>query len=266
MTGRLLEFDTLSNQDIYNGGSGLLIGTYVADAVRTIAIEAFVDQIAGNGDYKIWATRQLVGAGTEYKSMVTTEAVASGQTNIWFPSLYIRVANTDVVKVYVLGLSGDTATPDTRVEFWEDDALTPATPDREIELDASGYVTVAALIAAALADFFNTDSGETGGGAVAGSVVDEIIENINAVAFPAGAIDFTYTITDDVTLLPIEGVEVWFTTDVGGVNIVWKGDTDAFGVARDVLGNLPALDVGDYFVWRQRSGYTFSDPDTETVS
>lgn len=80
------------------------------------------------------------------------------------------------------------------------------------------------------------------------------------------SIDFTYTLTDSVTTLPIEGAEVWFTTDVGGLNIVWKGFTDTFGVARDENGFLPDLDVGVYFVWRQRTGYTFVDPDIETVS
>jgi hypothetical protein len=87
-----------------------------------------------------------------------------------------------------------------------------------------------------------------------------------ATVFPSGAVDFTYTVTNSVTLLPIEGVEVWFSTDNPAVNIVWKGDTDAFGVARDVLGNLPALDVGAYFVWRQKAGFTFADPDLENVS
>jgi hypothetical protein len=87
-----------------------------------------------------------------------------------------------------------------------------------------------------------------------------------ATVFPTGAINFTYTVTDVSTGLPLEGVEVWISTDNPAVNIVWKGDTDAFGVARDVLGNLPALDVGVYFFWRQLAGYTFSDPDTETVS
>lgn len=87
-----------------------------------------------------------------------------------------------------------------------------------------------------------------------------------ATVFPTGAINFTYTVTDSATLLPLEGVEVWISTDNPAVNVVWKGDTDAFGVARDVLGNLPALDAGLYFFWRQLAGYTFSDPDSETVS
>jgi len=80
------------------------------------------------------------------------------------------------------------------------------------------------------------------------------------------AIEFTYTITDDVTLLPIEGVQAWFSTDLAGTHVVWSGVTDTFGVARDVNGNLPRLDPGTYFIRRQRAGYIFADPDTEIVS
>ena len=91
------------------------------------------------------------------------------------------------------------------------------------------------------------------------------IDAISIVSFPTGANEFTYTVTDSVTGLPIEGVEVWFSTDIPGVNIVWKGDTDTFGVARDVNGDLPFLDTGTYRVWAQKSGYTFVNPDVEAV-
>lgn len=79
------------------------------------------------------------------------------------------------------------------------------------------------------------------------------------------AIAFTYTVTDIITSLPIEGVLVSFSTDVLGANVVWAGYTDAFGVARDSSGNLPYLDPGTYTIKLQKAGYTFSD-DTETVS
>lgn len=82
-----------------------------------------------------------------------------------------------------------------------------------------------------------------------------------------GAVAYTYTVTDSGTGLPIEGAEVWFTTDVAGANVVWTGDTDAFGVARDDNGNLPVLDPGTYYVWVQKVDYTPDAwPDTEVVS
>jgi len=82
-----------------------------------------------------------------------------------------------------------------------------------------------------------------------------------------GAVEYTYTVTDSNTGLPIEGAEIWIATDAGGTNVVWNGDTDAFGVARDDDGNLPWLDPGTYYIWKQISGYTDDDnPDTEIVS
>lgn len=149
-----------------------------------------------------------------------------------------------------------------------DDLAFPNTSGLGMDIDISGGVEVGAMQASALAQFFTVNSGQTGAGAVAGSVVHEIGHAVLAIGtvFPAGAINYTYTLTDSVTLLPIQGADVWFSTDAPGVNIIWKGVTDVFGVARDVLGNLPALDPGVYFVWSQRAGYSASlFPDTETV-
>lgn len=79
-----------------------------------------------------------------------------------------------------------------------------------------------------------------------------------------GAIEFTYTVDDGSN--PIDGVEIWITTDSAGDNTVWYGVTDAFGIARDSSGVKPWLDAGTYFFWAQKAGYTFSNPDTEEVS
>jgi hypothetical protein len=87
-----------------------------------------------------------------------------------------------------------------------------------------------------------------------------------AASFPAGAIEFTYTLTNSVSGAPLPNADVWVTTDIAGTNIVWRGTTDAFGVARDVQNNLPLLDAGTYYFWRQLIGFTFTNPDTEIVS
>jgi hypothetical protein len=81
----------------------------------------------------------------------------------------------------------------------------------------------------------------------------------------AGAVEYTYTVKNSVTLNPIPGVEVWTTTDIAGNNVVWNGLTDTFGVARDEADNLPLLDPGTYYFWSQKPGFTFPNPDTETV-
>jgi len=82
-----------------------------------------------------------------------------------------------------------------------------------------------------------------------------------------GAVEFTYTVTNSVTTNPVDGCEVWFTTDLAGNNVVWVGLSDTFGVARDVNGNKPLLDPGTYYVWKQLAGYIIDDqPDTEVVA
>lgn len=80
------------------------------------------------------------------------------------------------------------------------------------------------------------------------------------------AVEFTYTITSSAGGLPIEGVYVAICTDPSGGNVVWTGHTDAFGVARDSNGNLPRLDPGTYYIFRQRAGFVFDDPDMETIA
>lgn len=76
--------------------------------------------------------------------------------------------------------------------------------------------------------------------------------------------DITYTITNSVSLLPIEGVVTSISTDLAGNNIIWRGRTDSFGIAQDIInGQVPYLDFGTYYFWNRLSGFVFSNPDTE---
>ena len=82
-----------------------------------------------------------------------------------------------------------------------------------------------------------------------------------------GCTEFTYTVTNSVTGALLEGVEVWITTDSAGNFVVWNGTTDALGVARDAGNNLPCLDSGTYYFFKQLAGFLpDSTPDTEVVS
>ena len=85
-----------------------------------------------------------------------------------------------------------------------------------------------------------------------------------AAGIAAGAVQFTYTVDDGVD--PIDGAEVWITTDDAGSNVVWYGITDAFGVGRAADNSKPMLDVGTYYAWTKKAGYSFSNPDTLTVT
>ena len=82
---------------------------------------------------------------------------------------------------------------------------------------------------------------------------------IPATAASAGANTWTYTLTNSSTGLPIDGAEVWVTTDILGANIVASGTTNAYGVCTFML------DTGTVYVWSKKSGYTFINPDQEEV-
>jgi len=76
----------------------------------------------------------------------------------------------------------------------------------------------------------------------------------------AGAITWTYTLTDSVSGDPIAGADVWATSDVDGSNVVASGVTDVNGKVTF------HLDAATYYIWRQLSGWNFVNPDEEVVS
>lgn len=140
---RWLETDTNTNLDI---SGATLISTYTADADRLVMPQLLLDAVAGNGDYVYYVTIQVNGTGSAYViGPKTTDTAASGETAIGGQGGFIAVRNGDVVKVYVDGLAGDTSTPDTIVRWFELAALRPATADRTLNVDSSGYVVSASL-------------------------------------------------------------------------------------------------------------------------
>ena len=101
----------------------------------------------------------------------------------------------------------------------------------------------------------------TGAGAIQQNLEYVIkARNINGV-------EFTYTVTDIVTSLPISGAIVTITSDIAGTHVIFTGVTDTFGVARHtVTDELPFLDPGTYYFSTRKPGYPFTVPDTEVVS
>ena len=108
----------------------------------------------------------------------------------------------------------------------------------------------------------------------AGSVGKRIADNLDATVssrFPtsswippvtaSGSISYPVTVTQSDGVTPIEGVQVWITTDLAGTNVI-AGSlyTSSMGLATFVL------DAGSYYLWRQISGWNFSNPQAITVS
>lgn len=100
-------------------------------------------------------------------------------------------------------------------------------------------------------------SGHTTAGTF-GFYLDAAVSGVGG-AVGSGAIATTVTVNDGTD--PIAGVDVWISTDSAGSNIV-AGVlvTNAFGVA------VFQLDAGTYYVWKQKAGYNFTNPESMVVS
>lgn len=89
----------------------------------------------------------------------------------------------------------------------------------------------------------------------------------NAVPFDPAATGNGYQV---VTAggVPIEGVDVIVRAlnDITAV-IVAEGQTNVNGYIRDAYGKIPLVQPGlvDYYVWRYKAGYSFNNPDTESM-
>ena len=171
---RYLETDTGTNVNI---SAATAIGAYTANADRLIIVDVMIDAVAGNGDYVMYVTKQIGGAGSAYIILPkTTMTAANGETAISGQSCMIAVRSGDILTVYVDGLAGDTTTPDYTTRWFELAALKPATADRTLDVDASGAPTGMALEATlagvkAKTDLITTGTSLTIASQVAGSTI-----------------------------------------------------------------------------------------------
>lgn len=102
----------------------------------------------------------------------------------------------------------------------------------------------------------------TSGLTTPGSIGKWIVDKLDVIVgtrqtLGAGAISTPITVKDGI--VPLEGVDVWTTTDLAGSNLVSRGFTDTAGLVTFML------DTGTYYLWMQKAGYTFTNPTTLTV-
>lgn len=134
----------------------------------------------------------------------------------------------------------------------------------------SGHLTAGSTGAAlddaggAAADPWNTTlpaaySSNTAGW-ILGNRLDAKVSAITGNSPGAGAVEFTYTLTEPDLVTPIPDADVWATTDSAGATVVASGRTNQYGIITFYL------DAGTIYIWRQKSGYNFTNPDVETVA
>lgn len=76
----------------------------------------------------------------------------------------------------------------------------------------------------------------------------------------SGGQAWTYTLTNEIDATPIASASVWVTSDANGINVLASGETDASGQVTFYL------DTGTIYVWRQKLGWAFNNPDIESVA
>ena len=141
-----IETDTGTNVDI---SSATAVGSYTSTGDKLVMVDISIDQVAGDGDYVMYVTRQIGGAGSAYVILPkTTMTAAAGETAISAQSGWITVRNGDVLTVYVDGLAGDTSTPDWSTRWFENtdlETLINAIKAKTDLMDASAITYVTAI-------------------------------------------------------------------------------------------------------------------------
>ena len=187
------------------------------------------------------AASVTISGTNPYKWSVTLPALTAGQSVSMYITATIATITTGAI---VAEDQADTA----RISDVETD-----TADIQARLPAalvSGRMdaTVGAMAANTLT-----------ASALATDAVTEISTAISSTA-GSGALTTTVTVNDE-NAQPLDGVEVWVTSDSAGTTVVAGTlTTNAAGVVTFML------DAGTYYLWRQLSRYNFTNPTTIVVS
>jgi hypothetical protein len=132
-------------------------------------------------------------------------------------------------------------------------SLIPASPA------AVGDIPSAASIASAVWGAI-TRTLTAGAGISAADVWGYVTRTLTSGGTGSGAIAWNYTLTRSDNGQPIADADIWVATDALGVNVIASGRTDQNGVVTFYL------DAGQIFIFRQKSGFNFTNPDQEVVS
>jgi len=87
------------------------------------------------------------------------------------------------------------------------------------------------------------------------TLLDQIKAQTDLIQGPA-ADKVIASITIDDGLNPLDGADVWLTTDEAGLQVVANGVTDAMGHPDPPI----YVDPGTYWLWSQLAGYNFTGP------
>jgi hypothetical protein len=257
----------------------------------TAAIKAQTDKMAFTVANQIDANVLKIGGTTQTGRDIGT-LVADMATAVWDAAVRSLTAGTNIVLAKGTGVTGfndisaadvnaacDTAISDAALattanllDVHNDIATVASYVDTEItaiktvtdklgttlELDYTAYRFTANALEM-------VPAGESGSAPTV-EEIDIYLSGVHgagswgAVSAGSGAIAWSYDLTDGDTGDPIADADVWVSTDQAGANVIASGKTDQSGRV------MFDLDAGTIYVWRQKSGWNFANPDSEVVS
>jgi hypothetical protein len=146
----------------------------------------------------------------------------------------------------------------------KEDVLTPLTAVKaktdNLPPDPADQSALEAAIAAVEAGGGLDAAGTRAALGLGAANLDTQLSNILAAGGSgSGSITWVYTLLDNGGL-PVAGASIWVTSDIDGLNIIASGLTDNFGNVTFYL------NAGTVYVWGRKSGFNFTNPDTEEVS
>ncbi len=139
----------------------------------------------------------------------------------------------------------------TSDDTWSATEQTAATATHKADGHWSASIDAAAWVAGTRYRLYAKESGN-----LHVPVSDEVLELSHS---GVGSTAWVYTLSDEITGEVITFATVWVSTDIAGTNVIARGTTSTAGTVTFYL------DAGTYYVWRSKDGYSFTNPDQETV-
>jgi hypothetical protein len=218
----------------------LLLDTTIA----TLASQTSFTLTAGSADDDAYNNCTIViedaSTATQKAVGIISNYVGSSKTiTLLYDPAIFTMAATD--KIYILA----------------ENAIKSMVANRQLDVASDGSIHPT-VFAIANQIWDELQSGHTDSGSF-GRYLDTAITTI-AAAIGSGLLSCTWTQKDGQGN-PMDNVQIWISTDEGGANVV------AGAIYTDTAGEATfMLDAGTYYVWREKGGYNFTNPQTWTVS
>lgn len=191
-------------------------------------------------------TGVLVKNGDDTAETVTVSNIATGvyKASVTIPSGYVAGDEVQLrIAATVAGVAG-------KAVVWGAEVDTARVSETYARIGAPAGASIAADINAV---------------PTAAEIDTELSSNHGAGAWGSGgnggALTLTYTLTSSVDSTPIEGALVELYAESGMVTLIDSKTTNVFGIV--TFSNLVA---GTYYLRRVKSGWSFTNPDSEVVA